>query len=129
MRLIISVIMVAFLALISSAGIHEIVRDYRPLGIKEITSYKAVVAQCDSEPDIGAHGRVAVAGKPTGYWAACNFLPFHTRFIIPKLTGNTIWEVRDRTSKKVGHRIDLLFPLDKKSIGLQHAEVFIYEGK
>ena len=123
------VVLLLLLVSMLSAGIRETLRDYRPIGIKEITNYNAVVAQCDSEPDIGAYGRVAVAGKPTGNWAACNFLPFRTRFIIPSLTGNTIWEVRDRTAKKVGHRIDLLFPLDRKNIGLRKAEVFIVEVK
>ena len=92
------------------------------LGVREITSYNAVTKECDSSPDFGAYGRVAVAGNPTGFWCACNWLPKGTKIKIPKLTGEIVWTVKDKMNKRVGHRIDLLFPLGK-TIGLRKAEV------
>lgn len=99
---------------------------WRSLGEREITSFNAVWEQCDAEPDIGAGGRVAIKGKPTGRWFACNWLAFGTKIMIPAITGDLIWTCRDRTAKKVGHRIDLLMPIGK-TIGLRHAEVLIWQ--
>ncbi|MFA6972909.1 MAG: hypothetical protein WC208_16115, partial [Gallionella sp.] len=59
---------------------------------------------------------------------ACNFLPFNTKIVIPKLTGDTVWTNKDRTAKKCGHRIDLLLPIGK-TIGLRREEVFVVESK
>jgi len=101
---------------------------WQSIGIREVTSYNAVRAQCDDTPDIGAIQRVAVKGVPTGRWAACNFLPLHTKLKIPAVTGPVVWEVVDRTSKKYGHRIDLLLPIGE-TIGLRKVEVLIKEVK
>lgn len=108
-------------------GIKDVLKGYSSIGIREITAYNCVPAQTDAEPDIGAGGRVAINGKPTGKWYACNFLRFGTRIIIPSITGDIIWTCRDRTAKKCGHRVDLLYPIGQ-SIGLRRAEVFIVEG-
>lgn len=104
------------------------VLNLRSIGTREITAYNAVVAQCDADPDWGAYGRVADNGRPLGHFFACNWLPKNTKIIIPSLTGDIIWTCRDRTSEKVRHRIDLLYPVGK-SIGLRKAEVFIYVEK
>lgn len=94
------------------------------IGTQEITSYNCVAAQCDNEPDIGAYGRVAINGKPTGNWYASNFLAKGTKIIVPQLTGKKIWVCRDRLNEKVWWRIDLLLPRGS-SIGLRRAEVFV----
>jgi len=96
-----------------------------PLGNKAITVYRAVRAECDSEPNIGAGGRVAINGAPTGKWFACNFLPFGTKIVIPAISGDTVWTCRDRMNKRLPHRIDLLIHKDSIGIGVRKAEVFI----
>jgi hypothetical protein len=102
--------------------------EMKSIGVKEITAYHAITAECDSAPDIGAGGRVAINGVPTGRWCAANFLPMGTRIMIPRLTGDIIWQVRDRTARKVGHRVDLLIPPGAAGIGLRRAEVFVVKG-
>lgn len=94
------------------------------IGTQEITSYNAVPAQCDGDPDHGAYGRVAVNGVPTGKWFASNILAKGTKIIIPSLTGNTVWTCKDRLNPKVWWRIDLLYPLGQ-SIGLRKAPVYV----
>jgi hypothetical protein len=96
-----------------------------PLGAIECTAYRAVQAECDSEPDIGAGGRVAINGVPTGKWFACNFLPFGTKIVIPGISGDTVWTCRDRMNKRLPHRIDLLIHKDSIGLGVRKAEVFI----
>lgn len=103
----------------------ETVKVYVPLGVKVCTTFHAVTAECDSSPDIGAGGRVAVGGNPTGKWAASNELPFGTKLVIPAVSGKTVWTVRDRLNARYPHRIDLLMPLKVKGFGLKRAEVFI----
>lgn len=103
---------------------------WKSSGYHEITSYNAVPGECDSEPDIGAHGRVAVNGKPTGNWFACNWLEKGTKIKIPAISGETVWECRDKTSRKVGWRIDLLYPVGKKLKNQpRHEEIYIYEKR
>lgn len=104
----------------------ETIKVYVPLGVKVCTTFHAITAECDSTPDIGAGGRVAVGGNPTGNWAASNELPFGTKLVIPAISGKTIWTVRDRLNAKYPHRVDLLMPLKVKGFGLKRAEVFIY---
>jgi len=116
-------IIIMMLFLILASATHA---EWKSIGVREITSFHAVRAECDNEPDIGAHGRVAINGAPTGKWAACNFLPFHTRLKIPKVSGNMIWTVIDRTAPKCGHRVDLLYPIGSSlKGGLVKVEVFI----
>ena len=95
------------------------------IGIRDITSYNCTVIECDNEPDIGAFGRVAYKGNPTGFWFAGNRFNKGDKIRIPALTGEIIWICRDRTAKKVSHRIDLLFPLDITVGGVRKAEVFL----
>jgi hypothetical protein len=97
---------------------------WKSIGKWEITSYNCVVGQCDSEPDIGAFGKVAEKGNPTGFWFAGNKFKKGDQIVIPSLTGEIIWTCKDRTAKKVNHRIDLLFPLGRTIGGVRHAEVF-----
>jgi hypothetical protein len=110
---------------VRSAFSQTIVRNDRvPLGIREVTVFHAVTGECDDDPDIGAGGRVAIAGKPTGHWFACNWLSFGTRIIIPAITGNVVWTCRDRTARKCRWRIDLLYPLNRPGFGLRRETVF-----
>ena len=112
---------------------------YISMGTREITSYKAITAECDSTPDIGANGRVAYDGVPIGNFGAVNWLPFGTKFVVPKISGDKVWIVKDRManlvwSKKlkkwvfIGHRIDLLLHKNARSIGCVKAEVFIVKN-
>ena len=115
---------------VKSLSAQTIVREkYFTLGVREITVYHAITAECDLTPDEGANGRVAIGGVPTGNWAACNWLPFGTKIILPALTGNTVWTVKDRMNKRVGHRIDLLWPLGEPGIGVRHIEVLQVKGE
>jgi hypothetical protein len=95
------------------------------IGRHEITSYNAVPSQTDKDSDIGAGGRVAVKGKPLGNYFACNWLAFGVKIKIPSLTGDKVWICKDRTHKKVGHRIDLLLPIGQ-NIGKKVAEVYLW---
>jgi len=97
---------------------------YFDFGTKYVTNYRAVTAECDSTPDIGAGGRVAVAGHPTGRWFASNELPFGTKIVIPEITGNAVWTCRDRISKKYPHRVDLLIHKGDKAV-TKWAKVYI----
>jgi hypothetical protein len=94
------------------------------IGYHDVTCYNATSKQCDSGPNIGAYGRVAVGGNPTGFWCAANFLPKGTKIKIPKLTGQIVWTVKDRVNKIFPQRIDLLFPLGETLGGVRKAEVF-----
>lgn len=94
------------------------------LGYHDVTCYNATTKQCDSEPNIGAYGRVAVDGNPTGFWCAANFLPKGTKITIPKLTGLIVWTVKDRLNKRFPQRVDLLFPLGETLGGVRNAEIF-----
>ena len=87
---------------------------YAPIGIWHITTYQARVEECDSTPNIGAFGRVAINGHPTGHWFACNVLPKGTQIIIPDLTGDIVWTCKDRMNRRYDYRanIDLLIPLN-----------------
>lgn len=131
LTLIVTVGLIVFwLAMAVSAGpMRQNLSNYKSIGIKEITSYRCVTAECDAEPDIGAGGRVARNGVPTGHWFASNRLPFGTKIVIPAITGGIVWTCRDRTAKKVSHRIDLLYPLDSPGIGLRRAEIWIVGSK
>ena len=107
---------------------------YEPVGIVKITNFHAVTPECDSTPDIGAGGRVAINGVPTGPWFASWRFPFGTKIIIPSISGDKVWICRDRTAKYVwrksrkyfiGDRIDLLYPIGQNiKGGLIRAEVY-----
>jgi len=94
------------------------------LGYHDITCYHAITKECDSEPNIGAYGRVAVGGNPIGFSCAVNFLSKGTKITIPKLTGQIVWTVRDKLNKRFPQRVDLLFPLDETLGGVRNAEIF-----
>lgn len=115
-------LLVFWLAVVVSA------KEFVSIGVWPITSYQARTQECDSEPDIGAFGRVAVQGNPTGFWFAGNRFKKGDRIVIPELTGNIVWECRDRTARKVSHRIDLLMPQRGSYVtigGVRHCEVFV----
>ena len=97
-----------------------------PLGVFKVTCYKATTQECDSTPDIGAYGRVARNGIPTGRWFANNRLPKGTKIVIPSLTGDTVWECRDKMSPRFsGDYIDLLITPGSISYGIKEAKVYI----
>lgn len=102
------------------------IKTYAPIGNHIITAYQAVEGQCDSEPDIGAGGRVANKGVPTGRWFASNTLPFGTKIVIPDISGNMVWTCRDRMNKRYcGCHIDLLVSKESVIFGKRMAKVFI----
>jgi len=104
------------------------------IGVYPITSYKAVKEECDDTPDEGAFGRVARKGVPTDKWFANVRLPKGTKIMIPSISGDTIWTLKDRmpryvirNGKKVylEDRIDLLIHKNSVHMGKRNAEVFI----
>ena len=120
-----SVVFIVLLTIFWLAHPHQRRLVYIPLGTKVITAYHAVTAECDSTPDIGAGGRVAINGVPTGKWAACNFLPFGTKLVIPAVSGNTVWTVRDRMNSRFPHRVDLLIRPGAAFVQMRKTPVFI----
>lgn len=109
-----------------------------PIGVKEITCYKAITAECGNNKGYGAYGkRIAIDGHPTGKYFANNFLPRGTVIFIPEISGSELWTLEDRLQdyvidKKgkrhyIGNRIDLLVDKDSYKVGkgLRHAKVFI----
>lgn len=99
------------------------------LGKKLITVYSPVVAECDSSPNEGAGGTIAVNGKPTGNWFASNALPLGTKIIIPSISGITVWICKDRMNSRYGdENIDLCFADgDKPFDNAQRHDVYIVE--
>lgn len=102
----------------------NVITKYYYIGSFVVTSYNATVEQCDTEPDIGAHGRVAYNGVPTGHWFASNIFKKGTKIVIPSISGKTVWICRDRLNEKYKHRIDLLMPIGK-SVGKHYTRVYI----
>lgn len=124
-------LLVFWLATAALAGptLKQVLKNYTSIGVREITAYHAVTRETDSTPDWGAGGRVAINGVPTGKWcAAPRSIPFGTKIIIPAISGDTVWTVRDRLARKYDHRIDLLIGLGSAGIGLRKAEVFVLEN-
>jgi len=116
---------IVFMVLLKSQTSNTtIVRQYHYIGKYVVTSYNAVASQCDKDYDIGAHGRVARNGKPTGYWFASNFMRAGTHIVLPEVTGNIVWTCRDRLHPKYRHRIDLLLPVGE-TIGKHWTKVYI----
>jgi hypothetical protein len=97
------------------------------LGVREITCYHAVTAECGNSRGIGYYGKqLARAGEPLGNYCAANFLPHGTRIVIPELYGNRVFTVEDRMAEWVRRgRVDILVPLSVKGMGLRRAEVFM----
>jgi len=83
---------------------------YVPIGKWKITTFHAVTAECDSTPNIGSNGRLAIRSVPTGNWFASPVLPFGTKIVIPEVSGHTVWTCIDRMSKRFDYmaKIDLL---------------------
>jgi len=67
-----------------------------------ITAYSSTRRQTDDTPFITALGTSVRDGV-----VAANFLPFGTRVKIPKLFGDKIFIVEDRTAPKYGDRLDI----------------------
>jgi len=95
-----------------SPGIYPIV----------VTGYSSSVAQCDSTPFITASGSRVREGI-----AAANFLPFGTKFKIPSLFGDQVFEVQDRMAGKYWGRVDIWFSdyLKAKFFGKRKLDVEI----
>ena len=114
--------------MIAGRAIPRSSKVYIDMGTRTITAYQAVEAQCDATPDIGAGGRVAINGKPTGKWFACNWLPFGTKIVIPSITGDIVWTCRDRMNKRFPHRVDLLISKGAAGVGCRPAKVFVVKS-
>lgn len=90
----------------------------------DITAYRAVAAECDSDPLVTADGSVvmAVANVVVPNIVAANHLPFGTKLRIPDYFGDKVFEVRDRMNARYTHRIDILMT-DAKAVddwGIKH---------
>ena len=73
----------------------------------DITAYRAVMAECDSDPLVTADG-TAIGAFPGLNILAANHLPFGTKVRIPEYFGDKVFEVRDRMNARYTHRIDIL---------------------
>lgn len=73
----------------------------------DITAYRAVMAECDSDPLVTADGTAIGAFSDLNIIAA-NHLPFGTKVRIPEYFGDKVFEVRDRMNARYTHRIDIL---------------------
>lgn len=81
----------------------------------DITAYRAVVEECDSDPLVTADGTFIPAVLDKVNMVAANHLPFGTKFMIPEHFGDKVFEVRDRMNARYTHRIDLLMT-DSKAV-------------
>lgn len=90
-----------------------------------VTGYSSSVAQCDATPFITASGERVREGV-----AAANFLPFGTKFKIPSLFGDQVFEVQDRMAGRHWGRIDIWFSsyLRAKFFGARKLEVKVLEN-
>ena len=87
-----------------------------------LTAYSSTPDQTDSTPFITAANTPVRDGV-----AAANFLPFGTKFKVPKLFGDKVFTVEDRMHTKYNDRIDIWFGsrTAAKEFGLRKATVFI----
>ncbi|MDO8585128.1 MAG: hypothetical protein Q7R85_03355 [bacterium] len=87
-----------------------------------ITAYSSTPDQTDDTPFITASGYHVTDGV-----VAANFLPMHTRIMIPKLFGNKIFVVKDRMHRRFSDRVDIWFPdrASAKNFGLRKAEIVV----
>lgn len=87
-----------------------------------ITAYSSSVDETDDTPFITASGSYTADGV-----AAANFLPFGTKFRIPKIFGDKVFVVEDRMHRSYNYRIDIWFPSKEEAIqfGYQFTEVEI----
>lgn len=87
-----------------------------------ITAYSSTPDQTDDTPFITASGYHVTDGV-----VAANFLPMHTRIMIPKLFGDKIFVVKDRMHKRFNDRVDIWFPdrASAKKFGLRKTEIII----
>ena len=87
-----------------------------------ITAYSSSVDETDDTPFITASGSYTADGV-----AAANFLPFGTKFRIPKIFGDKIFVVEDRMHRSYNYRIDIWFPSKEEAIrfGYRFTEVEI----
>ncbi len=76
----------------------------------DITAYRAVAAECDSDPLVTADGSVVVAAANVVVpnIVAANHLPFGTKLRIPEYFGDKVFEVRDRMNARYVKRVDIL---------------------
>ncbi len=87
-----------------------------------ITAYSSTPDQTDDSPFITASGYHVTDGV-----IAANFLPMHTRVMIPKLFGDKIFVVKDRMHPRFSNRVDIWFPdrASAKNFGLRKAEIVV----
>ncbi len=86
------------------------------------TAYSSAPEQTDETPFITASGSYVRNGV-----AASNFLPFGTKFRIPKLFGNRVFVIEDRMHSRYGDRVDIWFTDEKEALkfGKQTAKIEI----
>ncbi len=91
-----------------------------------MTAYNAEVGQTDNDPCTTADG-TKICKEVTPNIVAANFLPFGTKVKIPKLFGDRIFVVHDRTARKYSHRMDVLFKhrADALQFGKRQAEIVV----
>jgi len=101
-----SIISETSLASITSPMIGISLGKYRMLRemIVPATAYNSVPWQTDDTPFITANGSHVRWGT-----AAANFLPFGTKFRIPDLYGNTVFEIEDRMNSRYTYKVDIWF--------------------
>lgn len=78
----------------------------------DITAYRAVMEECDSDPLVTADGSVVTLVENI---LAANHLPFGTKLRIPDYFGDRVFEVRDRMNTRYTKRIDILMT-DPKAV-------------
>ena len=103
-------------------------RQIQNMGNFTITAYNSDLAQCDASPCITANGfNVCKHGEEDTI--ASNFLPFGAKVRIPELSGDKIFIVRDRMSKRYSNRLDIwmINKFDAIKFGVKIAKVEILE--
>ena len=110
-----------------TASITHKIKKYDKTSI--FTAYNLEPNQTDSEPCIGAgnHNLCNISREyPSKCIVATRLYDLHT---IIYVKGFGRCEVLDRTSKKYGSRIDILFPTKEEAIkfGKKELEYYIYE--
>ena len=87
-----------------------------------VTAYSSTADQTDDTPWLTAANTPVRDGI-----VASNFLPLHTKIMIPELFGDKIFAVEDRMHERFTDRIDIWFPdrESAKNFGLRKATIQI----
>ncbi len=82
----------------------------------DITAYRPVFEECDSDPLVTADGTYIPAVVDKVNIVASNNMPFGTKFRIPDHFGDKVFEVRDRMNARYTKRVDILMTGTKKEV-------------